>query len=49
MKCAGMRWNIKEGQGVLTARSLIQSEQFEKGCKILSETYVEKDYTARAR
>jgi hypothetical protein len=42
MKCAGMRWNIKGGQGVLTARSLIQSEQFEKGWEILSETYVEK-------
>jgi hypothetical protein len=28
MKCAGMRWHINGGQGVLTARSLIQSEQF---------------------
>ncbi|MDD5267665.1 MAG: hypothetical protein PHO08_11125 [Methylococcales bacterium] len=38
MKCAGMRWNIKGGQGVLTARSLIQSEQFDKGWNVLSKT-----------
>jgi hypothetical protein len=42
MKCAGMRWNIKGGQGVLTARSLIQSEQFDKGWNVLSKTYIEK-------
>lgn len=42
MKCAGMRWNIKGGQGVLTARSLIQSEQFDKGWEVLAKTYVEK-------
>jgi hypothetical protein len=30
MKCAGMHWNINGGQGVLTARGLIQSEQFDK-------------------
>lgn len=42
MKCAGMRWNIKGGQGVLTARSLIQSELFDKGWDILSKKYVEK-------
>ena len=42
MKCAGMRWNIKGGQGVLTARSLIQSELFDKGWSILSEKYIEK-------
>lgn len=42
MKCAGMRWDIKGGQGVLTARSLIQSEQFDKGWEILSEKYIEK-------
>ena len=42
MKCAGMRWHINEGQGVLTARSLIQSKQFDKGWKVLSKTYIEK-------
>ena len=42
MKCAGMRWDIKGGQGVLTARSLVQSEQFDKGWEILSENYIKK-------
>jgi hypothetical protein len=42
MKCAGMRWHINGGQGVLTARSLIQSEQFYKGWDVLSKTYIEK-------
>ena len=42
MKCAGMRWNINGGQGVLAARSLIQSEQFDKGWNVLSKTYIEK-------
>ena len=42
MKCAGMRWNINGGQGVLTARGLIQSEQFDKGWDVLSKTYIEK-------
>jgi len=40
MKCAGMRWDINGGQGVLTARSLIQSEQFDKGWEILSGNYI---------
>jgi hypothetical protein len=31
MKCSGMRWDIAGGQGVLTARSLIQSERFDEG------------------
>ncbi|MCK5661877.1 MAG: hypothetical protein KAI17_00250 [Thiotrichaceae bacterium] len=42
MKCAGMRWDIKGGQGVLTARSLVQSEQFDKGWEILSANYIKK-------
>ncbi|MEN8123425.1 MAG: hypothetical protein ABFS35_24020 [Bacteroidota bacterium] len=42
MKCAGMRWDIKGGQGVLTARSLVQSEQFDKGWEILSDNYIKK-------
>ena len=42
MKCAGMLWDIKGGQGVLTARSLIQSEQFDKGWDILSGNYIKK-------
>ncbi len=42
MKCAGMRWDINGGQGVLTARSLIQSEKFDQGWKILSGNYIKK-------
>ncbi len=42
MKCAGMRWNIKGGQGVLTARSLIQSDLFDNGWDVLAKTYIEK-------
>ena len=33
---------INGGQGVLTACSLIQSEQFDKGWDVLSKTYIEK-------
>lgn len=42
MKCAGMRWDLNGGQGVLTARSLIQSEKFDQGWKILSGNYIKK-------
>jgi len=42
MKCAGMRWDISGGQGVLTARSLIQSEQFDQGWELLSGEYQKK-------
>ena len=42
MKCAGMRWDISGGQGVLTARSLIQSEQFDQGWKLLADEYQKK-------
>ncbi len=42
LKCAGMRWGINGGQGVLTTRSLIQSERFDKGWEYLSALYVKK-------
>ncbi len=42
MKCAGMRWDIQGGQGVLTARSLIQSDRFDRGWELLSAKFVEK-------
>jgi phenylpyruvate tautomerase PptA (4-oxalocrotonate tautomerase family) len=41
MKCSGMRWDIAGGQGVLTARSLIQSERFDEGWSLLSASYKE--------
>jgi len=42
MKCAGMRWDIKGGQGILTARGLIQSNLFDKGWKLISQCFVDK-------
>ncbi|MCU7968839.1 MAG: hypothetical protein KZQ74_16905, partial [gamma proteobacterium symbiont of Bathyaustriella thionipta] len=42
MKCAGMRWDINGGQGVLTARSLIQSKRFDQGWEILSGNYIKE-------
>jgi len=41
MKCSGMRWDIAGGQGVLTARSLIQSKRFDEGWNLLSTSYKE--------
>lgn len=41
LKCSGMRWNIAGGQGVLTARGLIQSDRFDDGWAILSSSYKE--------
>ena len=40
-KCSGMRWDIAGGQGVLTARSLIQSERFDEGWNLFSASYKE--------
>ncbi len=42
LKCSGMRWDIAGGQGVLTARSLIQSERFDSGWALLSQSYREE-------
>jgi hypothetical protein len=39
LKCAGMRWALNGGQGVLTVRSLIQSDLFNKGWALLSSQY----------
>ena len=39
LKCSGMRWKIKGGQGVLTVRGLIQSNRFDSGWRLLSGTY----------
>ncbi|AMO58831.1 ISKra4 family transposase [Endozoicomonas montiporae CL-33] len=42
MKCSGMRWRHPGGQGILTARSLIQSGMFDNGWKLLAVTYCAK-------
>jgi len=39
LKCSGMRWKTKGGQGVLTIRGLIQSNRFNSGWQLLSNTY----------
>ena len=39
LKCSGMRWDIAGGQGVLTARSLIQSKRFKAGWSLLAQSY----------
>ncbi len=39
LKCSGMRWKTKGGQGVLTVRSLIQSNRFDSGWRLLSSAY----------
>ncbi len=39
LKCSGMRWKTAGGQGVLTARGLIQSNLFDRGWELLSNTY----------
>ena len=42
MKCSGMRWRHPGGQGILTLRSLIQSDWFDNGWKLLAMTYCGK-------
>ena len=44
LKCSGMRWDTPGGQGVLTARSLIQSEQFDDGWALLVQSYKDEIY-----
>ena len=39
MKRSGMRWRHPGGQAILTLRALAQSDRFERGWKLLSNTY----------
>jgi hypothetical protein len=39
MKCSGMRWRLHGGQGILTLRSLVLSNRFERGWRLLVGTY----------
>lgn len=39
LKCSGMRWRTKGGQGVLTVRALIQSNRFDRAWHLLSGAY----------
>jgi len=40
LKRAGMRWRHDGGQAVLTFRSLVQSDRFERGWDLVRSTYV---------
>jgi hypothetical protein len=42
MKCSGMRWREDGGQAVLTLRSLVQSDRFDRGWKLLLNSYKAK-------
>src|SRR5207244_2221638 len=42
LKCSGMRWREDGGQAVLTLRSLIQSDRFDRGWKLLINSYKAK-------
>ena len=42
LKCSGMRWREDGGQAVLTLRSLIQSDRFDRGWKLLMNSYKAK-------
>jgi len=39
LKRSGMRWRNPGGQAILTLRGLVQSDRFDSGWKMLSETY----------
>ncbi len=39
LKCSGMRWDIAGGQGILTARGMIQSNRFDAGWSLLADSY----------
>ncbi|MGH8523360.1 MAG: hypothetical protein ACREXY_03860 [Gammaproteobacteria bacterium] len=39
MRRSGMRWRHRGGQAILTFRALHQSERFDRGWKLLSQTY----------
>ena len=39
LKRSGMRWSERGGQAILTLRALLQSNRFESGWALLSNTY----------
>ena len=39
LKCSGMRWSERGGQAILTLRAWLQSNRFDSGWALLSETY----------
>ena len=39
LKRSGMRWSVRGGQAILTLRAWLQSNRFEAGWAVLSDTY----------
>ena len=39
LKCSGVRWRNPGGQAILTVRAHIQSNRFDSGWALLSDTY----------
>ena len=39
LKRSGMRWSVRGGQAILTVRAWLQSNRFEAGWAVLSDTY----------
>lgn len=40
LKCSGMRWRTRGGQGILTFRGLLQSDRFDRAWALLRRAYV---------
>ena len=40
LKPSGMRWSERGGQAILTLRALLQSNRFDSGWPLLSQTYL---------
>ena len=39
LKRSGMRWSVRGGQAILTLRAWLQSNRFDSGWAVLSDTY----------
>jgi hypothetical protein len=49
LKQSGMRWKTSGGQAILTLRSLIQSERWERGWALLREDYQQTVFAGAAK
>ena len=49
MKCSGMRWLQSGGQAILTLRSLIQSDRWDRGWTMLAESFRTKVYVTEKK
>lgn len=49
LKQSGMRWSIEGGQAILTLRSLVQSDRWERGWMLLQQSYQQKVVVGSAK